>query len=268
MKPIDFLPERYRQAKKRRNTSYYRLGVTILFVVAFAAAAGGLHIKQLDVRRQSEHINKQYAAAQAQSALLANKQSELAKLNVYAALVTHLRHPWPKSRLIDELVAPLPSEVMLSKVEIMAVPRPAIATGEAAAAGSDTSTTAKPSVETDLATLRSQAEQEDVVIQIEGTTHDQTALHLYLQSLLASKLFSAAELTSVEAAPSNGATEPTPTAVRKDRFTAVVKVRPAYGLPGGPSLDATPAKTSARAGSASSLNDTAATLAPQGASRP
>lgn len=266
MNPIDFLPERYRQAKKRRHTSFYRLGVTMLFVVAFAAAAGGLHFKQLDVRRQSENINKQYAAAQAQSALLANKQAELAKLNVYAALVTHLRHPWPKSRIIDELIAPLPAEVVLSKVEILAEPRPAAATGEAAA-GSETEQKT-PSVETDLATLRSQAEQEDILIHVEGTTRDQTALHLYLQMLLASRLFSAAELTAVEAAPANGSAEPSASAVRQDRFTAIVKVRPAYGLPGGPSLDTPPAKTIPPAVAASTSADTALKLAPPGASQP
>ncbi|MBA4018352.1 MAG: hypothetical protein C0483_14395 [Pirellula sp.] len=258
MKPIDFLPERYRQAKKRRHTSFFRLGVTLLFVAAFAAAAGGLHFKQLDVRRQSENINKQYAAAQSQSALLANKQAELAKLNVYAALVTHLRHPWPKSRLIDELVAPLPPEVVLAKVEITAVPRPMIATGEAAAASTDSAEAKKPTVETDLATLRTQAEQEDILIHIEGTTHDQTSLHLYLQALLASRLFVAAELTAVEAAPTNGPVEQATPAVRRDRFTAVVKVRPAYGLPGGPSLDAPPAKPV----------HAALSLAPQGAAGP
>lgn len=267
MKPIDFLPERYRQAKKRRHTSFYRLGVTMLFVLAFAAAAGGLHFKQLDVRRQSENINKQYAAAQAQSALLANKQAELAKLNVYAALVTHLRHPWPKSRLIDELIAPLPAEVVLSKAEIVAVPRPAVATGEAAATGSEAEQT-KPSVETDLATLRSQAEQEDILIHVEGTTHDQTALHLYLQALLASRFFSAAELTAVEAAPTNGSAEPSAAAVRRDRFTAIVKVRPAYGLPGGPSLDAPPAQVPTSEVAASKTADTASTLMPQGAPQP
>ena len=267
MKPIDFLPERYRQAKKRRHTSFYRLGVTMLFVLAFAAAAGGLHFKQLDVRRQSENINKQYAAAQSQSALLANKQAELAKLNIYAALVTHLRHPWPKSRMIDELIAPLPAEVVLSKVEILAAPRPAVTTGEATAAGSETEPK-KPSVETDLAALRSQAEQEDILIHVEGTTHDQTALHLYLQSLLASRLFSAAELTAVEAAPTNGSTETSATAVRHDRFTAIVKVRPAYGLPGGPALEVPPAQVPTPGIAASKTADTALTLAPQGAPQP
>ena len=268
MKPIDFLPERYRQAKKRRHTSFYRLGVTMLFVLAFAAAAGGLHFKQLDVRRQSENVNKQFAAAQAQSALLANKQAELAKLNVYAALVTHLRHPWPKSRLIDELIAPLPAEVVLSKVEITAVPRPVVATGEAATAGSDGSAATKPNVETDLATLRSQAEQEDILIHVEGTTHDQTALHLYLQALLASRLFTAAELTAVEAAPTNGTVDSSTTEVRRDRFTAIVKVRPAYGLPGGPALDHPPANTTMPKIAVSKTADTALQLAPQGASQP
>src|SRR5690606_34545237 len=46
---IDFLPERYRQAKKRRHTSAWRLAVTLVFVVAFVGAAGGLYVAQRDV---------------------------------------------------------------------------------------------------------------------------------------------------------------------------------------------------------------------------
>jgi Tfp pilus assembly protein PilN len=248
MKTIDFLPERYRQAKKRRYTSYYRLAVTVFFIVAFAGAAGELHYKQHEIRKQSEQVNNQFAAAQAKSNLLASKQAELEKISVYAAVVTHLRHPWPRSRVLADLTEPLPEEVALTRIELRTAPREIVRTGEAASTG-DTGEPKQPDIHTDLATLREQAEAEMVLIDLEGSTTDQTSLHLYLRALLASPLIHTAELTQVEAAAQSSDVTVTET-VRTDRFTAVVKLRPGWGLSGGPQTEpevAPPATTEATA---------------------
>ncbi|MBL9090131.1 MAG: PilN domain-containing protein [Planctomycetaceae bacterium] len=226
-KQIDFLPERYRQAKKRRHTSYWRLAVTLVFVVAFTGAAGGLYVAQRDVRRRSWEIDKLHAAAQVQNALLATKQAELNKLNVYASLVTHLRHPWPKSNIFRRLTATLPPEIVLAKVHVRSTPKE-IMTGGGEAATATTGEPTTPTIEADLAEMQRQADEEVVVVALEGTTRDQTALHVYLQSLAGSPLFLTAELISVEAATGEQA------AASGDRFTAAVHVRPGWSRPGGP----------------------------------
>lgn len=226
-KQIDFLPERYRQAKKRRHTSYWRLAVTLVFVVAFTGAAGGLYVAQRDVRRRSLEIDKLHAAAQVQNALLATKQAELNKLNVYASLVTHLRHPWPKSKIFQRLTATLPPEIVLAKVHVRSTPKEKMTDGgEAATATTSEPTT--PTIEVDLAEMQRKADEETVVVALEGTTRDQTVLHVYLQSLAGSPLFVTAELISVEAATGEQA------AASGDRFTAAVHVRPSWNRPGGP----------------------------------
>ncbi|MGC3971073.1 MAG: hypothetical protein QM775_28175 [Pirellulales bacterium] len=185
---------------------------------------------------------------------MAAKQAELTKLNVYAALLTHLRHPWPRSRVLDELTVPLPDEVSLVRIELRGVPRELVRSGEAAASA-DSAEQKKPSIETDLAALREQSEREEVVIALEGTTIDQSVLHIYLQSLAVSPLVATAELTQVEATPAgNQLVDSASTAAgsRSDRFTAVIKLRPGWGLPGGPqtrpeatSPEAAPAESTA-----------------------
>ncbi|MCE9605274.1 MAG: PilN domain-containing protein [Planctomycetia bacterium] len=229
MKTIDFLPERYRQATKRRRTSYWRLGVTVLFLVAFAAAAGGLFLIERDVRGRYEQTNALHAAAQAQQMLVANKQLELTELRNRAELATFLRHPWPRSRIVHEALVNLPQEVTIERLHLHVAERPKVRVAEAAAAVE--STTPKiANAESDLTALRTALEAVDLLVTLEGITFDQPALHVYLQALAASKLFVKAELTSIEAVTGDSSGG-------EVRFAVRIVVRPGWGMPGGPSAE-------------------------------
>jgi Tfp pilus assembly protein PilN len=230
MKTIDFLPERYRQATKRRRTSYWRLIVTGLFVVAFAGAAGGLYFIERDVRKRWEHVNSLHAAAQAQQMLVAAKQLELAELRHRADLATFLRHPWPRSRIVHETLVGLPQEVSVERIRIHGAERPKMKTGEVVSSNAGEATTKAATAETDLHDLRGTAEAIDVLVTLEGITLDQPALHVYLQTLAASKLFVKAELTSIEAATGDNTGG-------EAKFAVRIVVRPGWGMTGGPSLD-------------------------------
>lgn len=230
MKNIDFLPERYRQATKRRRTSYWRLVVTGLFIVAFAGAAGGLFFIERDVRKRWEHVNSLHAAAQVQQMLVAKKQLELADLRHKADLATFLRHPWPRSRIVHEALAGLPEEVSVERIRIHAADRPKVKTGEVASSNGTEATTKVATAETDLKDLRNTAEAIDVLVTLEGITLDQPALHVYLQTLAASKLFVKAELTSIEAATGDNTGG-------EAKFAVRIVVRPGWGMTGGPNPD-------------------------------
>ena len=230
MKTIDFLPERYRQATKRRRTSYWRLIVTGLFLVAFAAAAGGLFVVERDVRRRYELSNQLHAAAQSQQMLVANKQLELAAVRHRAELATFLRHPWPRSRLVHEALSGLPNEVTIERVRIHSTERPRTKVVEAVAVVAEGETTKKADAEADLNELRAALEAVDLLVTLEGITKDQPALHVYLQSLAGSKLFIKAELTSIEAL--TGADN-----ASEAKFAVRIVVRPGWGMPGGPSAE-------------------------------
>lgn len=241
MKTIDFLPERYRQATKRRRTSYWRLAVTGLFVVAFAGAAGGLFVIERDVRSQYERMNSLHAAAQAQQMLVANKQLELAELRNRADLATFLRHPWPRSRIVHEALSSLPEEVMIERVRLHTADRPKSRVSEAAAPVVESTTKKAATAETDLHDLRAAVEAVDLLVTLEGMTVDQAALHVYLQSLATSRLFVKAELTSIEASTGDQSGG-------ESRFAVRIVVRPGWGMTGGPSAEEMQPPTAETAG--------------------
>lgn len=235
MKTLDFLPEKYRQATTRRRNSYWRMVVTVLFVGVFGATAVGLHTVHRDVRSHAANVESRLAGAKNKLSVVRQKSTELAKLDEYAALVTFLRHPWPRSRISSGVLAELPPTITVEKLRIYAVDRPKPTPGETSAGG-ESSEPPKPSVATDLTELRMQVESLDVVVQIDGVTRDVPGLHLYLQALLTNELFVKAEPTSIEAVARAGdaAGESSSTASGMARFTAHVTVVPGWGCPGGP----------------------------------
>jgi hypothetical protein len=238
VKTLDFLPEKYRQATTRRRNSYWRLVVTLLFVGAFAATAVGLHSVHREVRAHAANVEARLVTAKARLAVIKQKSAELATLDEYAALVTFLRHPWPRSRITAGVLAELPETITVEKLKIYAVDRPK-PTQTDAPAGGESSGPPAPSVSSDLADLRAQVEAFDVVVQIDGVTRDLPGLHLYLQTLLANELFVKAEPTSIEAVSHAGDVAQDPAAsLGHARFTAHVTVLPGWGCSGGPSLDA------------------------------
>ncbi len=224
---IDFLPERYRQATSRRRSSYWRVVVAVLFVGIFVATAFSLHSMQVDVRREYEEVNLRYLAAKSEESLLTAEEAKLARITACADLLTFLRHPWPRSRLIDVLFSSLPATVRVERFTITNEPKAVQPTTKSEAAAATPST--ERNATTVLAELRKAVEQNDVVIRLEGITQDQPALHGYLQSLSADGLFLNAQIESIDAVAASP---------NEAKFTARIIVLPGWGLAGGPSRDA------------------------------
>lgn len=226
VKPLDFLPEKYRQATKRRRTTYWRGLVVVLFLGVFAACATGLTMVDREVRRELERVNLHYAAATSHDTLLKEKEARLAVLTEYADLLTFLRHPWPRSRIIETLFRGLPDGVTIDALHLGYEARQ----GTTPAAVVAAATTAKTKTAADdLADLRTALEAQNLVARLEGTTSDPPGLHAYLQSLVGGGLFTDAEVEQIEAVRSGG--------VATSKFTARIVVRPGWGLPGGPTLE-------------------------------
>lgn len=228
IKIVDFLPEKYRQATKRRRTSYWRAVVAVLFVAVFAAAAGGVLLVEREVRREYDLVAVKHAAASTADLRLKEKEAELAELQSYADMITFLRHPWPRSRIVHELLVVLPDGVTIDKLLLISEIR-AAAPSEAQA---ETGEVTEKNVGTDLAALREAVAAADLVVRIEGMTDDQPALHAYLQRLIGPGFFIGAEVEQIEAVRTANA--------RTSKFTARVVVRPGWGMPGGPSEEDLP----------------------------
>lgn len=229
IKPIDFLPDRYRQATKRRRTKYWRVVVVVLFLGVFAACAGGLAMVDREVREELKLVNVRHAASTAHDLALKQKEGRLGELREYADLLTFLRHPWPRSRIIDDLLRSIPASMTIDKLHLAYEARQAAASAAASAGATDATPVTAKTAATDLAELRTAIEAQDFVVHLEGTTGDQPGLHAYLQSLVVGGLFTDAEVEQIEAVRTPGVTG--------SKFTVRIVVRPGWGLSGGPKLE-------------------------------
>jgi len=225
IKPLDFLPDKYRQATKRRRTKYWRGIVVVLFLGVFAACAGSLAMVDREVRRELDQVNARFAAAKTQDLLLKQKEAKHAEISEYADLLTFLRHPWPRSRIVSELFYDLPMHVTFDKLHMAYETRQGVPPVVAVATTEATVRTAA----NDLTDLRAALEVQDFIVRLEGTTGDQPGLHAYLQSLVGRGLFVDAEIEQIEAVRTAG--------VSAAKFTARIIVRPGWGLSGGPLLE-------------------------------
>lgn len=251
VKQIDFLPDKFRHAVRRRRASYWRVLVVVLFVAVFIAAVGGLQAVRRIVRHQFDQTNSRYTVAQAQEKLLKDREAKLAELRAHADLITFLRHPWPRSNLIEQLFAPLPNTVVIEKLHLGNELRPV----PAAAASSEAATETNPArdASTDLVEIRKAVETNDVVIRLEGTTIDQPQLHLYLHQLAGGKMFRRADVESIEVAKTEAVAGGI--VCEASRFTARIVVRAGWGLADGPSITELSKRTGAAPTDAESVGE-------------
>jgi len=228
---IDFLPPQYRKRDVRRRTQPWRVVVVAAFAVLLTAAVVGQCFQRRRVEEQLAAMMPVYESAVAQSNRLAKIQTQLRTSRTSAELFTYLRHPWPRTQLLAALAAPLPDEVSFDEVTISRVAprdRPQIAFGRNPQTAADDEAKIKklPPAARDLKRLREAVDKLQTIVLISGTTTDSAVLHRYLGELNRFELFSTAEVDWIEAdqSPTDG----------RQKFSAMIVVRPGYGQPGGP----------------------------------
>jgi hypothetical protein len=229
---IDFLPPKYQEAAALRKSQAWRILVLIMFGGLICAAHLGQRAIRRHVQSELETVNTQYAATLAQSQRLAALETSLQSQRHEADLLTYLRHPWPRTQILAHIVDSLPETIALRRVRVQreAVRRPsasATTVGPAQPQPDPAAEAKVPAVERDLKKLREEDDATQTVVLLEGTSDDDTALHLYLGTVAACGLFTKAELTSLENHDHSGDGQGA-------HFTARVLVAPAYGTPGGP----------------------------------
>lgn len=234
MQDLDFLPQRYREARLQRKTRTWRAGVLVGFAGLVCAAIIGQYTIRQATERDLTVVRELYRAYEAQKQRLATLEQQLAPERARADLLTYLRHPWPRTRIVSSVVGPLPDCVALSKLHIhreeparVVAAAPAVSTSEnPAAAAPDKS----PLAARDLKKLREDIDARLAIVTLEGTTSDDATLHEYLGQLADNSLFATVELTSIERGEDRQAA-----AVR---FSARLVVRPGFGQRGGPTAPA------------------------------
>ncbi len=230
MHDIDFLPIEYHQEHAKRQWKLWRALVVAAFGVILIVAAISQYRSHGRAQAELDAILSQHETAVAQSNELAEMQSELKAARTDAELFTSMRFPWPRSRILAALLAPLPEEVTFEKLDISerkSGPRnPAKRLSKAERKAENEELEKLSPAEQDLGKLRGQLASCQTVVTISGTTSESAALHQYLGQLSRENLFWKATLSSIESDDN----DPKGTM----RFSATVVVRPGYGQPGGP----------------------------------
>jgi Tfp pilus assembly protein PilN len=148
-----------------------------------------------------------------------------------AELFTYLEHPWPRTQLIDALLAPLPEEITFDELTIDGETRVdnlntlTVPSRKSRKAEQETACTLLPATE-DLQQLRAECDGTRTVITLKGLATDSEALYRYLADLSRAPLFAKTELRCIEAESTDDGGQL--------RFFATIVVQPGYGQPGGP----------------------------------
>jgi Tfp pilus assembly protein PilN len=228
MTQIDFLPPRYRERSVQERAKLWHLAVVCLFGGVIAVAA----LYQFSVRQrvlaELSEVEANSNAAQAKIQRVGQLQSLAKSESADAELMTWLRHPWPRTRLLGAIAAHLPPEVTLEDLRLeqeemrSALPQP---TASPEAAGAPAPKLSPPAL--DLIKLRSLYDTRQSLIILEGEATDTAALHTFLAKIGAVGLYSKVELISIE---SSASTEKQTAAQFKARLT----IRRGFGQSGGP----------------------------------
>lgn len=233
MQDIDFLPTTYRELHRQRRATVVRLVLLVSVAGTIMLAALTQHAERRSLMARLANMQLLHKEATARQAMLTDLEGKLERANAEAALLTFLRHPWPKSQILTEIVAPLPEAVTLERLEFIAVEKPVDTAQQRAFSPSpptaDQTVPEKLAAVEDLEALRQEVNDVENQIRISGQTSDHAALHRYLLELGQSKLLLKPHLESVDSV--QGEDE---SAIR---FTAHIAVRPSLGATPKPTAE-------------------------------
>ena len=230
MHEIDFLPAEYRQNHVRRQSQPWRIIVVVVFTALVVSAAVGQHIHRERFEAELAAVMPEYEKAVSLNGCLGNLQSQLQLVRADAELFTYLRHPWPRTRIISALLAPLPDGITFEQLNIQQQGLAGRVRGEQLSRSEKDAEEQElanmPPAVRDLKQLRDAFDLRRTVVTITGVTTDSAALHHYLGELGRDSLFRDVDF-SIESDDIGRSANL--------RFNAVLTVQPGYGQPGGPS---------------------------------
>ncbi len=234
MHEIDFLPAEYRERHRRSRQGARRLLWLGCVAAVLAGAAIGQEYRRQHLRAAMDMIEPVHAATSGQAKQLGSLQSHLQAARATAELVTYLRHPWPRTRILDEVLRPLPDALVLQRVSVErgrddSSRGPKARRSRSVEQAEEARLAGLPPPTRDLHRLRQEADLRPTVVEVSGTTEDSGALHRYLAVLEKCDLFAKVELQDVETSETQSGL----------RFHVMLVVRPGYGQKGGPTPAAT-----------------------------
>jgi len=228
MYQIDFLPEEYRYRRAAHRQQVHRLLALAASAVLLAMASVFFYWHQKNLEEQLEMLRPTHSALSAQQKQLTTLQNHLQSVRAMAELICYLRHPWPRTRILAEVLSPLPKTVTLEQLSIdRQTPEPSppqrpLSRSEQEAEKARLAAMPPPS--RDMSRLRQEYDPMQTVVRLQGVTVDIAALHQYLAALEKADLFTKVSLVTLEKTGDQEAL----------RFQIKLVVRPGYGQAGGP----------------------------------
>ncbi|MGD9722399.1 MAG: hypothetical protein AB7O59_12920 [Pirellulales bacterium] len=222
---IDFLPVAYRERGMQRRAYAWRVAAAVAIVAFLGATTLWQRTHHAHVLERLADIESQFADAAAKNAHLKAATIGLESERKTAELLTFLRHPWPRTRVLSGILGPLPADIALNELHlghetIARTDKPAVALPETKTAPTDKASQQAADLER---LLREHGEREDYA-DLQGEAGDAATLHEYLARLGTDPLFDRVDLRSLEHAPPNAAGEPGPV-----RFSVRIVLRAAHG---------------------------------------
>ncbi len=229
MKNIDFLPEVYRERTALYHARIWWGIVVLIFSVAIGSTAGAQYLLRRSIQRTIDDLAPHFQDAQAQVRRLAELQLESRNAGELAGLVTYLDQPWPRTRLVAEVIGPLPASIHLTELliteEDVLKPDVEVAGPRRRSRQPEQQQNFKLSPAlSDLETLRRAHDFKRPVIEIAGHVSDVTVLHEYVASLGRSPLIARAQIKSLESAATAVQDKPT-------QFTLRLLFKSSHGQP-------------------------------------
>lgn len=203
MSEIDFLPDDYRELLGERQARRWRKVFVMVVLAVMPSAVLVQHRTKQQVQARLDLAREALQLQAAQSSRIAQLEGLQRHVSSQAELLTFLRHPWPRTRLLRALLDPLPESLRLDKVNIEAGTTAAtISSGAEQVVSPEMAPTNSSAAEgeaQDLEQLRTDVESRRWHLVISGTTTDAAALHAYLDDVAGSGLLEDARLDGVDA---------------------------------------------------------------------
>jgi len=219
MKPIDFLPPRYRERHRQRQALAWEISIVTLFAVLIGCGVLWQITEHWQANSQLTSIREQFRSAVELQSRLEQLQNKLAEESQTAELYLYLQHPWPRTQVLHAMEGCLSDGMYLHDVQV---------SHEAMTAApplSDEELLKMTPVQRDITRLRREADRRIAVVKIAGTTSDSKLVYDFAHRLGQTPLMATVKLEAAEnqIAGSDQTTF---------RLRGVLK--PGYGQPGGP----------------------------------
>lgn len=232
MHSIDFLPVEYRQSHARRRAQPWQVIVVALFATLIGASATGQWYAGRHAAGELAAIESLYTRALAQTVELQKMQGDLDLARASADLYAYLRHPWPRTRIVDALLAPLPEGIAFEELEISQekLSNAAMTVAPVDPLALEKELAVLPPARRDLRKLHDEFDARQTVVSLSGSTDEISTLHAYLGKLAGAGLFSRVGLPQIESSNDK--------ASHRLRFNVRMIVCPGYGQARGPRMTA------------------------------